>query len=37
MLVFIRLVDYLKNNLKNILFIWNVNLSLYQQLRKKTI
>jgi hypothetical protein len=35
MLVFIRVVEYFKNNLKNILFIWNVTLSLYQQLRKK--
>ena len=37
MLVFIRVVDYFKNNLKNILFLWKLNLSLYQQLRKKTI
>ncbi len=35
MLVFIRVVDYFKNNLKNILFILKVNLSLYQQLRKR--
>jgi hypothetical protein len=33
MLVFIMVVDYFKNNLKNILFIWNVTLSLYYQLR----
>jgi hypothetical protein len=34
-LVFIRVVEYFKNNLKNILFLWKVNLSLYQQLIKK--
>jgi hypothetical protein len=35
MLVFIRVVDYFKNNLKNILFLSMLTLSLYQQLRKK--
>jgi hypothetical protein len=35
MLVFIRVVEYFKNNLKNILFLSILNLSLYQQLRKK--
>jgi hypothetical protein len=34
---FIRVVDYFKKNLKNNLFLWNVTLSLYQQLRKKIL
>jgi hypothetical protein len=35
MLVFIMVVDYFKNNLKNILFIWNVTLSLLYEIRIK--